>query len=253
MCNGGVCVDVPARVAGRAGGEAAPLPASCGSPLRPPRAHRGCGSPSRGGPRVVVGASVLPRRCRGGARSPPGSAGVQGDAASQQVAGQRPGSRGSRWRDTRSCGAPKPQSFSGGGLGEGRGGGRRRRRYKRWGTAWRGSWCPVGKLGNCFAPVAYGNNILSSANKVRLYEDGSVCESKAARRSLPRALISCDTKSIFLVTSCDGINRGIGCGASRELQVFFFSEEDADFCIDNGTLPLIRCRHNRARAAAPRG
>lgn len=220
MERGCVCVYVLARVAGRAGGGGGCAPSRVVrvSP-RPPRAHRGCGSPSRGGPGSAAAAPRLSPGGAGGALSPPGSAGVQGDAASQRVPGQRPGSRGCRWRDTTSCGVPKPQSFSGWGRPRRRTGGTG---GKRWGTAWRGSWCPVGKLGNRFASVAYGNNILSSANKVRLYEDRSACESKAARRSLPRALISCDTKSIFLVTSCDGINRGIGCGASRELQVSFF-------------------------------
>lgn len=79
----------------------------------------------------------------------------------------------------------------------------------------------MGKLGNCFASLAYCNNTLPSADKVRLHEDRSVCESKAARHSHPRILISCDTESLFLVTSGDGISRGVCCRASKKLQVFF--------------------------------
>lgn len=73
------------------------------------------------------------------------------------------------------------------------------------------------------------------------------CVSKAARHSHPRILISCDTESLFLVTSSDGISRGVCCRASKKLQVFFFPEEGADFCINNGTLPLVRCRHNSSQ------
>lgn len=82
----------------------------------------------------------------------------------------------------------------------------------------------MGKLGNCLASVACCDNTLPSADEVRLHEDRLVCESKAARHSPPRILISCDTESIFLVTKCDGLSIGMCCRASKKLQVcvFFF-------------------------------
>lgn len=104
----------------------------------------------------------------------------------------------------------------------------------------------MGKLGNCFISVVYGNNTPSSADKVRLHEGRSVRESKAARHSAPGALISCDTKSISLVASCDGVNRGIGCGACEGASSIFFRGR-CRFYIASGTLPLVGRRHNSSR------